>query len=50
MPTRHGGHSSVKVALAVHAGYVSGSLLAEGKEGTLLENLERNFETRLMGA
>jgi hypothetical protein len=49
MPTRHEAHSPLKVALAVQAGYVSVSLLAEGKEGTLLENLERSCETRSMG-
>jgi hypothetical protein len=41
-----------KVALAVQAGYVSVSLLAEGNEGdegTLLEK-SRNFETRVAGA
>ena len=36
MPADHEAHSSVKVALAVQARYVSGSLLAEGNEGTLL--------------
>jgi hypothetical protein len=36
MAAIHGVHSSGKVALAVQARYVSTSLLAEGKEGTLL--------------
>jgi len=33
-PSIRDGFSLIQVALAVQAGYVSGSLLAEGKEGT----------------
>jgi hypothetical protein len=42
MPALHDGHFWVKVALAVKARCVSGSLLAEGKEGTLLGKVARS--------
>ena len=43
MPAHHEGHSLSQVALAVHARYVSTSLLAEGKEGT--RRVLRAFDT-----
>src|ERR1700722_11646579 len=43
--TLEDGHSLGKLALAVQARYVSGSLLAEGNEGTRLYNVVRTFAT-----